>query len=528
MKKEKKKKKKRNNHRDHDRDDDISSNQERLLVKDADLTILTMQTQSLSLLRSIDENVKFLESVIPNSGSNTVIHSSGITANLDKTLSLALNSLSPYISLDSPYEDDLAENGNYYYYYYYPNFSSYLAPVSNNNYTKYDNLQDSTGRREEVKNTRTRMQPLAQMKNNIGSTYVSRTYFPQAVSQLIPHQYPSTSAFEKKISPPSMTRNVSVKLHADVQANKIASSFKADAVTAGKDIFFAKDKYNTSTPKGIALILHELEHVRQQQTNQDLTKANSGSTTSGNIPASLSYSLEKEALETEKKVLLYLTLYEDYIHRYQVPSSIMMSPTTNMGINSEMPTNYLYPISRTGYSQSHLLNDVFHSSMLNLISDSKFGQGNSIDSPYEMLIQNERSNLKTGGLHLESIGVFPDLVPSSSPTTATHSPAFTGHQNMNADVSVQGHNLIHKTSAMTPFLADSGRSLPGPAPVHQSQPSPTSSSGSTNANTNVQPILTSGSPNHTDFTTDLDQLSDRVYQMIMEKIKIQREQRGFR
>jgi hypothetical protein len=464
MKKEKKVK--RNNDRDHHRND--ISTQERLLVRDADLKTLTMRIRLLSLLQSINENNKFLESLNSNIDSTSGIHTR-ILENLDNFPFSALNP------------------------------------------------------------THAQMQVPAQMQN-IESTYLSRTYFPQAVTQLIFYHYTPTTAFENT----SMTRNASIRLHTDLQANRIANLFSADAVTIGKDIFFARGKYDISNPQGIALILHELQHVRQQQTNQDLTKANKANNTntsssSGSIPASLSFSLEKEALETEKNVLMYFAFYEDYIRRYKIPSSLILLPPMNMSINSEMPTNYLYPTPKIGYyySELHALNNPFHSSMVNFYSDSRFGHGNVLDfSSYEMLMRNGLHNLKTWSLPLGGIDGSLNLV--SSPIFGADSQTHTGYQNITADISRPSLDLIHKESTATPFLADSGRSLPRPGTVRQSPMSLTSSSPSTNASTNMQPILTSGSPNRSDFTADLDQLSDRIYQMIMEKIKIQREQRGFR
>jgi hypothetical protein len=54
-----------------------------------------------------------------------------------------------------------------------------------------------------------------------------------------------------------------VRLHADPLAAQTARELKADAFTAGRDVFFATGKDVFDTPEGIALLGHELIHVRE-------------------------------------------------------------------------------------------------------------------------------------------------------------------------------------------------------------------------------------------------------------------------
>lgn len=55
-----------------------------------------------------------------------------------------------------------------------------------------------------------------------------------------------------------------VRVHADAQADRTARAHGANAVTAGRNIFFAAGRYAPDTPAGQRLLAHELAHVAQQ------------------------------------------------------------------------------------------------------------------------------------------------------------------------------------------------------------------------------------------------------------------------
>ena len=55
-----------------------------------------------------------------------------------------------------------------------------------------------------------------------------------------------------------------VRVHSESAAARMAASLKADAFTVGRDIFFGSGKMQFDTPSGMALLGHELTHVRQQ------------------------------------------------------------------------------------------------------------------------------------------------------------------------------------------------------------------------------------------------------------------------
>ncbi|HWO73924.1 MAG TPA: DUF4157 domain-containing protein [Dehalococcoidia bacterium] len=56
-----------------------------------------------------------------------------------------------------------------------------------------------------------------------------------------------------------------VRIHDDGEADQLNRALKADAFTAGTDIFFRAGKYNPGSSEGKKLLAHELTHVVQQR-----------------------------------------------------------------------------------------------------------------------------------------------------------------------------------------------------------------------------------------------------------------------
>lgn len=61
-----------------------------------------------------------------------------------------------------------------------------------------------------------------------------------------------------------------VRVHTSSQANEMSQGIQAKAFTHGSDIYFNKGQYNPDSLDGKKLLAHELTHVVQQQTNNDL------------------------------------------------------------------------------------------------------------------------------------------------------------------------------------------------------------------------------------------------------------------
>ncbi|CAN92264.1 hypothetical protein predicted by Glimmer/Critica [Sorangium cellulosum So ce56] len=55
-----------------------------------------------------------------------------------------------------------------------------------------------------------------------------------------------------------------IRIHADAEAGRIADSFAANAVTLGRDIYFAQGRYQPADVEGQRLLAHELVHTVQQ------------------------------------------------------------------------------------------------------------------------------------------------------------------------------------------------------------------------------------------------------------------------
>ena len=63
-----------------------------------------------------------------------------------------------------------------------------------------------------------------------------------------------------------------VKIHTDTKSDQLNRSIQAKAFTTGNDIFFRKGEYNPSSKSGQELIAHELTHVVQQKSCNDVQK----------------------------------------------------------------------------------------------------------------------------------------------------------------------------------------------------------------------------------------------------------------
>jgi hypothetical protein len=56
----------------------------------------------------------------------------------------------------------------------------------------------------------------------------------------------------------------SARIHSDLHADRLARSHGADAVTYGRHVFFRAGKLDLGSPRGTALLAHELTHVAQR------------------------------------------------------------------------------------------------------------------------------------------------------------------------------------------------------------------------------------------------------------------------
>lgn len=90
------------------------------------------------------------------------------------------------------------------------------------------------------------------------------------------------------------TASHGVRLHLGERADRVARHLDADAVTVGQAIFARRGRLDLATPRGLALLAHELVHVDQQRRVGGAALAVSG-------PAGQHHELE--ALTVERQVL---------------------------------------------------------------------------------------------------------------------------------------------------------------------------------------------------------------------------------
>jgi len=70
---------------------------------------------------------------------------------------------------------------------------------------------------------------------------------------------------ERAFFEPRLGANLgSVRVHSDIEADRLASGLSARAFTLGRDIYFGEGEYNPGTLEGRRLLGHELAHVLQQ------------------------------------------------------------------------------------------------------------------------------------------------------------------------------------------------------------------------------------------------------------------------
>ena len=99
----------------------------------------------------------------------------------------------------------------------------------------------------------------------------------------------------------------SIRIHNDPMAERLSKFYGAEALTMGRDIFLSSSKSDLSTSRGMALLVHEITHVLQQEINPELGKQDNA-----NVISQQSHSeLEREAENAERN-FLRLSSLQDY------------------------------------------------------------------------------------------------------------------------------------------------------------------------------------------------------------------------
>ena len=119
----------------------------------------------------------------------------------------------------------------------------------------------------------------------------------------------SLSRLEKNIT------SSKLNIISDNSFDEMLNRYNADAITLGPNIIFATDKFNTYTPQGMALLVHELTHAYQLKKLHELPVGDFR-----NAANRLNDSWEQEALDNEQFAYNFLT-YTNKLNQIALPYS---------------------------------------------------------------------------------------------------------------------------------------------------------------------------------------------------------------
>ena len=104
------------------------------------------------------------------------------------------------------------------------------------------------------------------------------------------------------------TRLDRVRIHTDQRAEAMAKALGAEAFTYGRRVYFNSGQYNPATPKGAALLTHELVHTIQLDFHDDP------------VPDSLPISTPEEPSEKQADLVAARVLGSQSVRMHQMPS----------------------------------------------------------------------------------------------------------------------------------------------------------------------------------------------------------------
>ncbi len=263
-----------------------------------------------------------------------------------------------------------------------------------------------------------------------------------------------------------------IDVHTGTYANRLTHLFNADAITLGNEIFFAESKFDLINPKGIALLVHELTHINQMQNNPQISNTKSYDR----------QIIEQNALENEKQTLTY------FLNNQTEERSTYNNISSETMLNYDLITNYPLTIDPmvTAMTPTNLFDiaflDTTHSETTYDLTNrlSIFGPFQHDDKKPETGFSNTWGmNL----LYLSSQTIQSTEKPSQIPTAAKQ----------------------NYSSFLMPLTAQSDRS------------STPNSSASRSSPTSI-----------TSQVVDIESITNRVYDRLTQKIKLERDRTGYR
>ena len=262
-----------------------------------------------------------------------------------------------------------------------------------------------------------------------------------------------------------------VQIQTGTFANEITKYYNADALTLNKTIFLSGNYNNLYSPESVAIIGHELTHIAQQQEINNFRKPVT--------PLRRNF-LEKQAFQNEQIILDHslrsknsistpknnnLTKNKFSVSQREINSNTRLSSNNSTLSNSDLsfPTNF-------AFNNPEFLNSVHNP---NLLAFQKFPISG------EFIQQENFFN--------SNISEYP--TNSSSPELHyAHTPNQTSE---------------------TPLLATSDRN-----------------SGSSSSESASQPADNS-SPESNPVSLDFDTIAEKVYELLKDNVKTERERRGY-
>lgn len=122
-----------------------------------------------------------------------------------------------------------------------------------------------------------------------------------------------------------------VRIHSGDAAAVMAQRFGADAFTVGRDVYFARGKFDPWSPRGHALLAHELVHVRQQSSLGDRVQRFGDTPDSAEAEAER---IERAVLAGEESAGRGTLTVEHYARHYRTRDGRALGPAETVRLDA--------------------------------------------------------------------------------------------------------------------------------------------------------------------------------------------------
>jgi hypothetical protein len=115
-----------------------------------------------------------------------------------------------------------------------------------------------------------------------------------------------------------------VRIHTGELASELANRLRAEAFAIGRDVYFGRGRFDPTTPRGRALLAHELVHVRQQTSGGRRLQRYGGDGDSAEAEA---VTIERAVLAQAQGQSTGQLAVEAYVRNYAATDGIPVTPT---------------------------------------------------------------------------------------------------------------------------------------------------------------------------------------------------------